>query len=104
MPKHWWRREFWYWVILLVVAGVLAYMFIRAGQMANQFEQLGTELGQQRAEAARVSEYKYVVDLRTKRYWPNEPRYAQAIDREYRVYVMDDETIRQWVGYKPGPK
>jgi hypothetical protein len=104
MNMRWWRRDFWYWVVLLVVAGLLAWMFIRTGQVGNQFQQLGTELGQQRAGATRVAEYKYVVDLKTKRYWPNEPRYAQAIDSANRVYVQDDATMKQWTGYKPGPK
>jgi hypothetical protein len=104
MNLRWWRRDFVYWLLLLIVAGLLSAVFIRTGQVNNQFQQLGSELGQQRANAARVSEYKYVVDLQTKRYWPNQPQYAQAIDSKYRVYVLDEETIKQWIGYKPGPK
>jgi hypothetical protein len=104
LGKTWWQRDFWRWLVLFIAAGLIAYMFISAGRMSNQFSQLGSELGAQRAEATRVAEYKYVVDLEHKLYYPNEPQYVQAIAREYRVYVVDDETIKQWVGYKPGPR
>ncbi|MBA4358834.1 MAG: hypothetical protein C0405_14035 [Desulfovibrio sp.] len=104
MERIWKRKEFWYWVILAAVAGLLAFMMLRLGEMNNQFRELGTELGATRAGATRVADYKYVVDLERKLYWPNEPRYSMSIDSKYRVYVQDEETMRQWVGYKPGPR
>lgn len=103
VAKTWWRKDFVWWLVLLFAAGCFAYLFLNAGRMGNQFRELGSELGAQRASATRVAEYKYVVDLEHKLYYPNAPQYVIAIPREHRVYVLDDATIRQWAGYKPGP-
>ncbi len=99
-----WRQDYWWWLVLLIAAGLIGYMLIRAGEMSNQFHQLGTELGAQRATVTRVADYKYVVDLQHQLYYPNQPQYVQAIPSQYQVFVEDDETIKQWTGYKPGPR
>lgn len=102
MGNRWWRRDFWYWLALLLAAGLIVYMLVRAGQLDNQFQQLGSELGAKHASATRVADYRYVADMQRKLYWPNEQRYVDAIPKENRVYILDDETLQQFAGYKPG--
>lgn len=102
MGIKWWRRDFWYWLVAVLTAGLLAYMLIRAGQMGNQFQQLGSELGAKHAAATRVADYRYVGDMRRKLYWPNERRYVEEIQKENRVYILDDDTLKQFAGYQPG--
>jgi hypothetical protein len=104
MGTKWWRRDFWYWLAVLLAAGLIAYMLVRTAQMDNQFEQLGSELVSKHASATRVADYRYVADMHSKLYWPNEPQYVQAIPKDNRVYILDDDTLKQFAGYKPGRK
>ena len=108
MGTQWWRRDFWYWLAVVLAAGLIAYMLIRTAQvdtqLNNQFQQLGSELGAQHAGATRVADYRYVADMQSKLYWPNEPQYVQAIPQANRVYILDDDTLKQFAGYKPGSR
>jgi hypothetical protein len=104
MGTSWWRRDFWYWLAVVLVAGLIGYMLVRTAQMDNQFQQLGSELGAKHAAATRVADYRYVADMYSKLYWPNEPRYVEAIPKENRVYILDSDTLKQFAGYKPGSK
>jgi hypothetical protein len=105
MAPRGWRREYWYWVLLIAAVVLVGYMFLRSsGPAGGQFGQIGKELGEVRQGAARVGDYEFVADTSTKQYWPNKPRYVNAIARENRVYILDGETLKQFAGYRPGPK
>ena len=99
------KPSVWQWLLLIVVSAVLVWALIaNVGVYGIQYQQFNQELTRKRSEVRLPGEYKYVVDTSTKQYWPNEPRYANRIDSANRVWVEDDEGIRKFKGYKPGPK
>ncbi|MCB1216706.1 hypothetical protein KDL44_04900 [bacterium] len=51
-----------------------------------------------------IDDYRYVADSSRRLYWPNTPKYRNAIKRDNRVYILDYETLKEFHGYKPGPK
>lgn len=51
-----------------------------------------------------IDDYRYVADSSSRLYWPNTPKYRARIKTENRVYILDYETLKEFHGYKPGPK
>ena len=51
-----------------------------------------------------MSDYRYVADSAQHLYWPNTAKYRNKIRRENLVYILDYETLKEFHGYKPGPK
>ena len=88
------------------MAALIGYMFLAGGRLGgvNQFQQIGSELGQQVSKGRIPQSYKWVGDSQEKLYWPNEPRYVNDIPRSRRVYILDDKTLGEFKGYKPGPR
>jgi len=95
------------WMILIAVSLVLVWAVIAlgcVGQYGAQYQQFGRELGRKQAEVRLPGgDYQYVIDLGSGQYWPFESKYIQAIPEQDRVYVLDDETLAKFKGYKPGP-
>jgi hypothetical protein len=64
----------------------------------------GDKLVSQGGVPAGVKDYKYVADSRAMLYWPNKPRYANAIPKANRVWIEDDATLKQFAGYVAGQR
>lgn len=69
----------------------------------------GTEFGQNFLNVAGdstrgVEDYRYVADTSQHLYWPNTPKYSRKIKKENRVYILDYDTLKEFHGYKAGPK
>jgi hypothetical protein len=71
-------------------------------QQGGQYRELGEALGERRA--VRSSDYAYVANSRTKLYWPNQEPYISNIPAANRVYILDATALRQFKGYRPGPR
>jgi hypothetical protein len=73
------------------------------GNQGGQYREMGERMGQMKHQGSVPGSMKYVVDISTKQYWPNLPKYADKIKSENRVYVLDDATLAQFKDYRPGP-
>jgi hypothetical protein len=69
----------------------------------GQYQQLGEQLANRRG-GVNQSQYKYVANSRTSQYWPNQQRYVDAIPSGDRVFILDDEALSEFRGYRPGPR
>lgn len=88
-------------VSLVVAWAVIAFGCV--GMYGDQYRQFGRELGRKQQDVRLPAEYKYVADMETGRYWPRDPEYVEAIPAEHRVYILDDEALEKFKGYRPGP-
>jgi hypothetical protein len=92
-----------------VLVGLLALVLLgfatasSCGEQGGQYRQMGEQMGRMSREGTVPANLKYVVDIGTQQYWPNLPRYAEAIPSERRVYVKDEEALAQFKEYTPGP-
>jgi hypothetical protein len=73
------------------------------GNQGGQYRQMGEQMGRMSQEGTVPESMQYVVDTGTRQYWPNLPRYANAIPGERRVYVLDADALAQFKEYTPGP-
>jgi len=103
------RGRKWFGWLRAVLVGLLALVlvgFATAGSCTNQggqYRQMGEQMGRMSQEGSVPGNMKYVVDIGTQQYWPNLPRYADAIPSARRVYVKDEEALAQFKEYTPGP-
>jgi hypothetical protein len=95
------------WLAGLLAAGLAAAIWLAfqadSSQEGGQFRQLGESLGN-RSGRVTTSDYAFVANSRTRQYWPNQPRYVNAIPANDRVWILDQETLRDFKGYRPGPR
>ena len=90
-------------ITVLVVLGWMLLSSIPKVQQGGQYREIGVELGQRVQRTGRIPyNYKYIADYQTKLYWPNEEQYVNRIPKERRVYILDDDTLSQFKGYKRG--
>jgi hypothetical protein len=93
-------------LLLLALVAAVALVLIygqRCSGAGGQYAQLGQEM-QGRLESGTIpASYAYVADVGTKQYWPNAPRYVDAIPQARRVYILDAATLAEFKGYEPGP-
>jgi hypothetical protein len=103
MNETWWRRDAWKWVVLACAAAVLLYMLIRLAVVSplNTAPTFGQGLARETQQGGVRRTHKFVADMMTGEYWPNEPRYSDAIAPENRVYLRDMAAVEEF-GYRPG--
>jgi len=105
MTESSWRRDAWKWVVLACAAAVLLYMLIRLAVVSplNRAPTFGQGLARETQQGGVRRTHKFVADMTTGEYWPNELRYSDAIPPQNRVYLQDMETVQQF-GYTPGKR
>lgn len=86
--------------VSVILAGILTACIENQG---GQYRQIGERLGEMTQEGTAPGSYLYVAHMKTKEYWPNLPKYVNAIPADYRVYIKDGEALKEFKDYKPGP-
>lgn len=96
----------WLRVLAVAVLAVVLVLLTTAGSCGDgggQYRELGEGLSGKVSEGTVPGSYMYVADMQTKHYWPNKPKYVDAIPKNNRVYIKDAETLAEFKGYTPGP-
>ena len=62
--------------------------------------QIGKGLGGLSGGQAR--DYRYVADMHRMLYWRNTPANVRKVPKDSRVYILDDESLAQFAGYRRG--
>lgn len=95
----------WRWIVLAGAVALLVALLVYGAQCGGggQYRSIGEKM-QTELQSGRIpGSYMYVADHETKLYWPNQPRYAEKIPANRRVYILDGESLAEFKGYKPGP-
>ncbi|MCB1219181.1 MAG: hypothetical protein H7A35_05955 [Planctomycetales bacterium] len=103
MAEAWYGRTWFRLAIMLLPVCLVA--LLAWGCPAGE----GTGFGQNFMDVAStghttIDDYRYVADSSRQLYWPNTPKYRNRIRSENRVYILDHDTLKEFHGYKAGPK
>jgi len=98
--QRWWRHG----LTLALTAALLIFCTASScGEQGGQYRQMGEKMGRLKQAGSVPGSMKYVLDVSTKQYWPNLPKYVNGIASENRVYVLDDQALERFKEYTAGP-
>lgn len=101
-----WRALVLRWLLVAGLATILGTA-VNASSCSGggEFKRtLGSKLDVETAIERTTAEYKYVADRDKRLYWPNKRKYWDNIPKGSRAWILNDENLAKYKGFKPGPR
>ncbi len=97
------RKAFRWLMFAALVVSLGAVLNASSCNSGGEFEQtLGGKIDARSNIERTTAGHKYVADMSKRLYWPNKPQYVKKIPEGSRGWILNDENLAKYKGYKPG--